>query len=337
MKVLAIIPARSGSKGISHKNLVPFRGKPLLAHTIEQARACSLIDRVIVSTDSEEYAEMARGYGAEVPFLRPVDLAGDSIRDYPVLRHALEWVMADEGVAPDLIVHLRPTYPIRSTDDIAIPIRMLLGRPDAHSIRSVCPAPITPYKMWLKHEDNTLHPLIQSEVYEAYNAPRQELPTVYAHNGCVDVIRSSTILTHESVTGPIVLAYEMREFIDIDDMLSLEQALTARPRVLDNLTFAFDIDGVLATPTRNMDYAKAEPMEHNIALVNALFERGNTIRLYTARGSETGIDWKSLTKEQMFRWGVHYHELYVGKPAADFYIDDRMVGIEAVRRWLDDA
>ena len=332
--ILALIPARSGSKSIPDKNLVPFRGKPLMAHSILQALASRFVQRVIVSTDSERYAEVARSFGAETPFLRPLEFASDNARDFGVFDHALEWLRVNEGYIPDVVVHLRPTYPMRSAEDIDGAVQMLVAHPGADSVRSVCLTPVTPYKMWKKGEDGRLKPLLHDAGEEAYNAPRQELPLVYAQNACIDVVWTRTILEKRSMSGDVIYPYEMNHFYDIDDVFTLEQSLTAAPASLSGLTFAFDIDGVLASTTHDMNYANAGPMEANIALVNALYERGNIIRLYTARGSATGIDWGEVTRGQMERWGLKYHELYFGKPSADFYIDDRMVGISAISRWI---
>lgn len=96
--------------------------------------------------------------------------------------------------------------------------------------------------------------------------------------------------------------------------------------------FVFDIDGVIATVVRDMNYATAGPMESNIAIVNRLYDQGNTIILFTARGTMTGIDWSAVTAEQMRRWGVKHHELKFGKPAADYYVDDRMVSLGDLAR-----
>src|SRR5271166_79255 len=111
--ILAIIPARGGSKGIKRKNLVPFFGKPLFVHSIEHARAAERVTRVIVSTEDKEIAEVARAAGAEVPFMRPEILAGDTVLDLPVFAHVLKELRDREGYEPDLIVHLRPITPLR--------------------------------------------------------------------------------------------------------------------------------------------------------------------------------------------------------------------------------
>ena len=119
-KILCIIPARSGSKSLPHKNIKDFKGKPLLAWSIDQAkqsRFCNQM-RVIVSTDSKHYAEIAKNWGAEVPFLRPEELSGDKSTDYECMKHAVEWLKENENYTPEIILQLRPTQPCRKVEDI---------------------------------------------------------------------------------------------------------------------------------------------------------------------------------------------------------------------------
>src|SRR3989344_749868 len=113
-RILALIPARGGSKGVPGKNIRLLAGAPLIAHSIRAAQESNYIDRVIVSTDDEKIAEVARIYGAEVPFLRPKEFAQDLTPDYPVFEHCLQWLAANENYRPDIVVHLRPTGPLRA-------------------------------------------------------------------------------------------------------------------------------------------------------------------------------------------------------------------------------
>ncbi|MFZ6019832.1 MAG: cytidylyltransferase domain-containing protein, partial [Chloroflexota bacterium] len=130
-EVLAIIPARGGSKGIPRKNIRNFAGHPLIAYSIAAALQSRRITRVIVSTDDPEIAEVARAYGAEVPFLRPAELAQDSTLDLPVFQHALAWLTANEAYAPDVVVQLRPTSPIRPVGLVDEAVHILLEHPEA--------------------------------------------------------------------------------------------------------------------------------------------------------------------------------------------------------------
>ncbi|MEK9627528.1 MAG: acylneuraminate cytidylyltransferase family protein [Nitrospinota bacterium] len=221
--VISLIPARGGSKGIPRKNLAPLANKPLIAHSIEDSLNCTLIKRTIVSTDDEEIAEVARNLGAEVPFIRPMEFAEDDTPDFPVFLHALEWLKDNEGFAPDLVVQLRPTTPIRPPGLIERGIEMLSGNSEADCVRTVRKSPITPYKMW-QLDGNFLKPFIQLEGKESYNMPRQKLPWVFQHDGVLDVIRTSTLLNKNSVTGSKILPLFMDESfltVDIDKPVDL--------------------------------------------------------------------------------------------------------------------
>lgn len=338
LNVLAVIPARSGSKGIPHKNVRLLQGKPLLAHSIEQALASRLITRTIVSTDSAAYAKIARQYGAETPFLRPATLAQDLSTDLETFEHALNWLRENEGYVPDIIVHLRPTYPARRVVDIDTMIQILIDRPEADSVRSVVPAPETPYKMWLRDETGWLTPVAYCELPEAYNQPRQRLPQVYLQNANIDVVRARVITEQHSMTGRRILGFVMAENYDIDTEAQLGAAAAAlaalSPPATDAApeikTFCVDIDGVIATLSPGNRYDLAQPRREIIDAVNALYDNGQRIVLFTARGSATGLDWTAVTERQLADWGVRHHELRFGKPAADYYIDDRAMTPDAL-------
>lgn len=205
-KAWALIPARGGSKGIPRKNLLAVCGRPLLSYSIEHAKLCGEIERIIVSTDDDEIAQVARDCGAEVPFMRPAEFASDTATDLDVFRHALTWFREHEGVIPELLVHLRPTGPVRDAGVISSALRQMIDCPQADALRSVAEVLDTPYKMWTL-ENGRLSPLLRLPgVQEAHSAPRQELPPVYLQNGYVDVIRSRTILERDSMCGRHVLA-----------------------------------------------------------------------------------------------------------------------------------
>ncbi len=326
--VMAIIPARSGSKSVPDKNLRPYAGKPLMAWSIEQALAADSIDRVLVSTDSEHYAAIAREYGAETPFLRPARFARDESTDIEVFEHALGWLAANEGRQPDILVHLRPTHPQREPADIDRMVAILRADPSLDAVRSIAPAPATPWKMWTRAADGLLSPVAGFEG-ERYNQPRQSLPEAWLQNASIDVVRSPVIVKQHSMTGRRIHGYVMQHNLDIDTHSELEASLAAMAghRPLAGRTFCFDIDGVIASLVPDNDYARAAPRREIIDALNRLHEAGCRIVLHTARGTMTGIDWLQVTREQMQRWGVRYHELMVGKPAADYYVDDRAIGI----------
>jgi len=225
MYILALIPARGGSKGITKKNIRKVEGKPLIAFPIQTALRSQFIDRVIVSTDNREIADIARQYGAEVPFIRPAEYATDDATDLGVFSHCLNWIKVHEGRLPDLVVQLRATAPIRSVEYVDEAIELIMNKPDASSLRSVSAPPFSPYKMWYKENDKLLPLLSLKDVKDWYDMPRQKLPKVYAQDGFIDIIRTSTILDDDSMAGEHILGYETKdETVDIDDIDNLNRA-----------------------------------------------------------------------------------------------------------------
>lgn len=226
VEVLGVIPARGGSKGIPRKNLQSLAGHPLIAWSIGSALSSRCISRVIVSTDDEEIAEVSRRYGAEVPFMRPAELAAAKTPDLPVFQHALTWLAAHEQYRPDIIVQLRPTSPLRPRGLIECGLALLLEDPEADCARSVTPAGQNPYKMWRRDSGRYLAPLLQGEYPEPYNMPRQELPAVFWQTGHLDVIRHATIADQASLTGRRVLPVlvEPEYCVDIDSFRDLALA-----------------------------------------------------------------------------------------------------------------
>lgn len=215
MNILAIIPARSGSKSVVNKNIRLINNKPMMAYSIEHALNSKLINRVIVSTDSEEYAEIARQYGAEVPFIRPAEYATDTALDIDVFRHALTFLKETEGYEADIVVQLRPTYPYRDPADIDAMIQLMIDDPQTDAVRSVMLNEVVPHKMWYMADDNQITPIL-TDIPEAYNMPRQQLPKTYYQNGNVDVLRPANIFEMNSMTGKKIKGYEMKEMYDVD-------------------------------------------------------------------------------------------------------------------------
>lgn len=216
--VVAIIPARGGSKGIKRKNLVPLAGKPLVAHSVQHALEAKLVDRVIVSTEDEEIAAAARAAGAEVPFLRPQELAGDLVLDWPVFEHALRWLENEQQDRPEIVVHLRPTAPYRKPGWIDEAIELLRANPTADSVRSVSKVDQHPWRVFKIGNDGMLDPLMKAEHPQPYLLRRQDLPPLYYYNCVIDVTRRSTILEKQSMTGDRMFPYVMdsNDVLDID-------------------------------------------------------------------------------------------------------------------------
>jgi N-acylneuraminate cytidylyltransferase len=227
LRVLVLVPARGGSKGIPRKNLQLLAGKPLVAHAIATGRSSRGVDRVLCSTDDAEIAEVARAAGAEVPFLRPPELARDSSEDWPVFTHALNWLEREDHWIPDLIVNLRPTSPLRRPAHVEDAIQLLLDT-GADSVKAVCLARQHPHKMWLREADGIIEPYLKTpmRLRRGPDVPRAELDDVYWQNGVVDVTRLATIREQKVMIGHRVagLVTELSDSIDIDTPIDLAMA-----------------------------------------------------------------------------------------------------------------
>lgn len=217
-EVLALIPARGGSKSIPHKNIRPFAGFPLIAYSIAAGLAAETVTRVIVSSDDPEILAVARRFGAETPFQRPEEYSQDQTPDLPVFQHALDWLEQNETYRPEIVIQLRPTSPFRRVEHIDQAVYRLLERPDADAIRTVCTPFQNPFKMWRIGSNGLMKPLLETEFNEPYNMPRQALPEVYWQTGYVDAAWTDTIQEQNSMTGRNILplVIDPSEWIDID-------------------------------------------------------------------------------------------------------------------------
>lgn len=217
-KIFAIIPARSGSKGIADKNIKLLNGKPLLAYSIQSAIRSRLIDRVIVSTDSQQYADIAQNYGAEVPFLRPKNISGDKAKDIHLFDHLITWFRDYEKYVPDYLVHLRPTSPLRKSSIIDDAITLFINSGSKFtSLRSCHAMPQSSYKTF-EIKDKKLKGLNTNGFdIESLNNPRQGFPTTYDCNGYVDIIRSELISDKDIMHGDSVLAFITELVYEIDE------------------------------------------------------------------------------------------------------------------------
>jgi len=244
--VVALIPARSGSKGLADKNVRDLGGRPLMAWTIAACRRAGRIDRVVVSTDSEEYAAIAEAHGAEVPFLRPPEISGGRSTDREFVVHALD-ELAGVGSEPDLVVHMRPTTPFRDPDlvDRAIEAFASPGgsvRPTA--LRSVHATPESAWKCLEIGGDGMLRRMgVEDSDLDASNVARQEFPPTYVANGYVDVLSTAFIRESGLLHGSRVLPFETPQVIEVDDLYEFE-LLEAQLAVDVGLaTTVFGIDG----------------------------------------------------------------------------------------------
>lgn len=258
-KILCIIPARSGSKGIINKNIKLFKGKPLLVWSIIQAKECKYYKnknknsnmRIILCTDKDTYRNIGLEHNIEVPFLRPLEISDDNSTDFEFMDYTLKWLKKNENYECDILLHLRPTQPLRKVIDINKCLDLFIENYDTYdSLRTIVENKKSPYKMYIinnfktvenenenenKNENlinikietkitsntNTiLEPLFNevNNIRESYNSSRQLLPKTYLHNGYIDIVKSDVVLNQKSVSGTKILPYIMdkMDIIDID-------------------------------------------------------------------------------------------------------------------------
>jgi N-acylneuraminate cytidylyltransferase len=216
--IIAIIPARSGSKSVADKNIKILSGYPLIAYSIAVAKLCKNIDRVIVSTDSQKYAEIAKKYGAEVPFIRPSKFSKDTSTDKDFLIHAMEWIEENEGTLPEYWVHLRPTTPLRETLIIEKAIENFIQDKSATSLRSGHKAPESPLKWFIKR-NNYFKGLVEGE---RYNLPKESFEQIYIPNGYVDILRASYVMKNSGTHGDKIIGYVSPACIEVDSIEEFE-------------------------------------------------------------------------------------------------------------------
>ena len=237
--IVAIIPARSGSKGVQDKNVKHLSGKPLFAYSIVAAQSAKMIDRVIVSTDSQHYADIAKLYGAEVPFLRPKEISGDRSSVYEYVKHLLEWMNENEGAIPTYLVLLLPTTPLREIVHIENAIKSILANDNACGLRSVQEMSETAYKT-LEVDNNGYLKCICTGSYDiniAYRS-RQEFPKTYQPNGYIDIMRSSYVIENKKIFGDNVIGYVTPPIVEVDtieDFEYLEYQVAKNPFIVKRL------------------------------------------------------------------------------------------------------
>jgi CMP-N,N'-diacetyllegionaminic acid synthase len=221
--VLAIIPARGGSKSIKLKNLQSLNGMPLVAHTIHTASKCKTIGRTIVSTDHSLIADIAIFHGGEAPFLRPSEISGDFSRDDEVISHCVDWLAQNENYSPEFVVYLRPTYPSRNVGEVDRAIANFIERNDSCMARSVIPVEQTPFKMWRIESEAKMIPLLGETSEDLFNSPRQLLPQVFWQDGFLDIFRrcyfEESCKAHDSRFSPILSESTISMDIDYSDQL----------------------------------------------------------------------------------------------------------------------
>ncbi len=222
--VIAIIPARSGSKSIKDKNLQKIHGKTLLRRAVEFGKSIKEIKRVIVSTDSKRYRKLALNYGAECPFLRPKLYSLDNSHDVDVFRHCIKWLINNENFNPQIIINLRPTYPFREKKDFIFGIKKMRNNKKIDSIKSVCKIPFPIDKTWKINRNNYLENSIHKKFkIEYWNFPRQKLDQYFVQNGNIDILRANLILKNK-MSGKKIFPIIQDHFYDIDTVKDIKIA-----------------------------------------------------------------------------------------------------------------
>ena len=219
--IIAIIPARGGSKGLPKKNIKELDGKPLIAYTIEVAEQSRIFDRIIVSTDDKEIAEVAKKYGAEVPFIRPAELATDSADAMDVVIHALKW-FKNKGEDFDYVMKLQPTSPLRTEQDIINSMDLIIQK-DGDSIISVSECEHHPFWSNTLGLDLKMNHFINKEIRKK---KRQKLPIYYRLNGAIFLSKTDKLITTKEWYGENSYGYIMdsKRAIDIDSEFDFDIA-----------------------------------------------------------------------------------------------------------------
>ena len=231
-KLSALIPARGGSKGVPKKNIKELIDHPLMAYSIAACKMAGSIDRVIVSTDNQEIADIAIKYGAEVPFMRPPELAQDNSKDIDVIEHYFEQVGGDE------VVYIRPTTPLRNPDviDDCVDNYFKNQREKCTGVRSMHELPESPHKMFMINDDGECCGFFPdfNGIKNYTNLPRQMFPKAYQPNGYLDIVKRST-LSGGDTFGDVILPIVTEEVIEVDTQYQfnqLEDLLRVRGHIL---------------------------------------------------------------------------------------------------------
>jgi CMP-N-acetylneuraminic acid synthetase len=224
MKVLGLIPARGASKAIPRKNVLPLLGKSLVERTFECARASAALDRVILSTDEPEIAELGRRIGLEVPFQRPGDIAGDTTPMIDVVVHALS-TLGQQGYTPDAVMVLQPTSPLRRPHHIRDTVALLATHPEASGVCTVCPMPkeLCPHYLVKMSPDGYLEFFMPDG---ANYRRRQDVPQAWRRDGTIFLTRTNVLIDERSFYGQRCLTLELKpaEVLNIDEPADWEEA-----------------------------------------------------------------------------------------------------------------
>ena len=239
MKIIAIIPARSGSKGLRNKNIKLLGGHPLLSWSIITCRKTKLIDYVLVSTNSKKYAKIATKYGAKVPFLRPASISGNISSDYEFIDHALNKLRKFK-ISPEIVVHIRPTTPLRDPKQIDKAIKHFVkNKSRATALRSVHEMSETVYKVFEISDKKLLKPIFSKNKFlDKINLPRQKFKKTYVANGMVDIYSVSFVKKNKMLLGSKVIPFIVSPTTEVDninDFKYLEYQVRKNPKILTKI------------------------------------------------------------------------------------------------------
>ncbi|MEG1254894.1 acylneuraminate cytidylyltransferase family protein [Clostridium sp.] len=210
-EILAIIPARGGSKGVPRKNIKKLEGKPLIGYTIEAAKNCSSVSRVIVSTEDNEIAEVSKQFGAEIPYLRPSELSGDNSPTIDCILHVINYLKENEDYKPDYVLLLQCTSPLRNSTHVEETIEKLLNS-NYDSIVSVCEAEVNPYWANVFQGDKLKYFIEEGKIITR----RQDLPDVYRMNGAIYLIKTDVLIKERTFEPENLMGYIMDSYSSVD-------------------------------------------------------------------------------------------------------------------------
>lgn len=230
-RVIAIIPARGGSKGLPGKNIKELCGKPLIAWSIEAGLASKYIDEVMVTTDSEEIARISRDFGATVPFIRPAELASDIATSFDTVKHAIDYYQNEQSKTFEYVVLLEPTSPLRDNNDIDKAMEQLLSKPNAKAIVGICKTESQNPAFLVKKDSCNF--LVGYEDKDMKILRRQDIKDVFFFEGSiyvsqVDILLHKKTFYHERTIGYVVPKWKSFEIDDIDDFIMVEALLNFR-------------------------------------------------------------------------------------------------------------
>lgn len=217
-KILAIIPSRSGSKQIKHKNLIKILNRTLLEYAIIFAKECNIFDKIIISTDSVKYKNIVNKNNLEVPFLRPKNISKDTSTDLQFVQHCLKYLKKYENFKPDFIVHLRPTSPLRKIKNIKKGLSILINNNKLDSVKSISSSNYSVFKTWFKNKKNLIRPVVDQnkKFKEPFNMPRQLLKENFIQTALFDIYRERTISKKNILSGDKIYGFITDEYLDID-------------------------------------------------------------------------------------------------------------------------